>query len=129
MSRLGDLCITHCVHAQLSQSCLTLCDPMDCSRPGSSVHGLLQARILEWVAMPSSRGSSQPRIKPASPAVQVDSLPTEPPGKPTLYIRTSLVAQLVKRLFTMRETGVQSLDREDPLEKEMAIHSSTLLVF
>ena len=79
--------------------------------------------------MPSSRGSSQPRIKPASPALQVDSLPTEPPGKPTLYIRTSLVAQLVKRLFTMRETGVQSLDREDPLEKEMEIHSSTLLVF
>ena len=43
------------------QSCLTLCDPMDCSLPGSSVHGILQAGILEWVAMPSSRGSSQPR--------------------------------------------------------------------
>ena len=39
----------------------TLCDPMDCSLPGSSVHGILQARILEWVAMPFSRGSSQPR--------------------------------------------------------------------
>ena len=38
-----------------------LCDPMDCSPPGSSVHGILQARILEWVAMPSSRGSCQPR--------------------------------------------------------------------
>ena len=38
-----------------------LCDPMDCSPPGSSVQGILQARILEWVAMPSSRGSSQPR--------------------------------------------------------------------
>ena len=45
----------------LAQSCLTLCDPMDCSPPGSSVHGILQARILECVAMPSSRGSSQPR--------------------------------------------------------------------
>ena len=43
------------------QSFLTLCDPMDCSPPGSSVHGILQARILEWVAMPSSRGSCQPR--------------------------------------------------------------------
>ena len=43
------------------QSCPTLCDPMDCSLPGSSVHGVLQARILEWVAMPSSRGSSQPK--------------------------------------------------------------------
>ena len=41
--------------------CLTLCDPMDCSPPGSSVQEILQARILEWVAMPSSRGSSQPR--------------------------------------------------------------------
>ena len=45
----------------INQSCLTLCDPMDYSPPGSSVHGILQATILEWVAMPSSRGSSQPR--------------------------------------------------------------------
>ena len=43
------------------QSCSTLHDPMDCNPPGSSVHGILQARILEWVAMSSSRGSSQPR--------------------------------------------------------------------
>ena len=43
------------------QSCPTLCNPMDCILPGSSVHGILQARILEWVVMPSSRGSSQPR--------------------------------------------------------------------
>ena len=43
------------------QSCLTLCKPMDCSPPGSSVHGILQARILEWVAIPFSRGSSWPR--------------------------------------------------------------------
>ena len=50
--------------------------------PRSSVHGILQARILEWVAMPSSRGSSQPRDGPRSPTLQVDSLPSEPPGKP-----------------------------------------------
>ena len=43
-----------------AQSCLTLCDPMDCSQPGSSVHGILQARILVWVAISFSRGSSQP---------------------------------------------------------------------
>ena len=43
------------------QSCLTLCDPMDHSLPGSSVHGIFQARILEWVTISSSRGSSQPR--------------------------------------------------------------------
>ena len=47
----------------------------------SSVHGILQARILQWVAMPSSRGSSQPRDQTGSPALQADSLPTEPPGK------------------------------------------------
>ena len=70
-----------------AQSCATLCDPMDCSLPGSSVHGILQARILERVAMPCSRESSQtqgsnPGIKPKSPALQADSLPSEPPGKP-----------------------------------------------
>ena len=45
----------------VAQLCLTLCDPMDCSPPGSSVRGVLQARVLEWVAMSFSRGSSQPR--------------------------------------------------------------------
>ena len=47
--------------SEVAQSCLTLCDAVDCSLPGSFVHGFLQARILEWVAMPSFRGSSQPR--------------------------------------------------------------------
>ena len=45
----------------VAQSCLTLCDPMDCSPPGSSVHGILQTRIPEWVAIPFSRGTSRPR--------------------------------------------------------------------
>ena len=45
----------------VAQSSRTLCNPMDCSQPGSSVHGILQARVLEWVAIPFSRGSSQPR--------------------------------------------------------------------
>ena len=63
LGRWADLSlIPHvCVCAEWLQSCLTLCVPMDCSPSGSSVHGILQARILEWVAMPSSRGSSQPR--------------------------------------------------------------------
>ena len=56
-----------CVYVFKSlESCPTLCDPMDCSPPGFSVHGILQPRILEWVAMPSSRGSSCPGIEPAS---------------------------------------------------------------
>ena len=53
-SLLGCCCV-------VVKSCLTLCDPMDCSLPQSSVHGILQARILEWVAISSSRGSSRPR--------------------------------------------------------------------
>ena len=53
--------ICACMHAKSLQSCLTLCNPMDCSPPGSSVHGILQARTLEWVAIPSFRGSSRPR--------------------------------------------------------------------
>ena len=46
---------------EVTQSCLTLCDPMDCSLPGSSVHGIFQARVLEWVDIPFSRRSSWPR--------------------------------------------------------------------
>ena len=46
---------------EVAQSCLTLCDPMDCSLPGSSVHGIFQARVLEWVVIFFSRGSSWPR--------------------------------------------------------------------
>ena len=66
----------------VAQSCPNLCDPMDCSPPGSSVHGVLLARILEWVAMPSSRGSSDPGIEPVSPALAGGFFTTEPPGKP-----------------------------------------------
>ena len=58
------------------------CDPMDCSQPGSSVHGILQARILEWVAMPSSRGSPQPRDQTQVFCTAGDSLLSEPQEKP-----------------------------------------------
>ena len=65
----------------VNQLCLTLCDPMDCSPAGSSAYGILQARILEWVAIPFSRGSSPPRDR-TQVSLQADSLPSEPPGKP-----------------------------------------------
>ena len=55
---------------------------MDCSLPGASVHGILQARILEWVAFPSPEDLPNSRIKPRSPALWAHSLPSEPPGKP-----------------------------------------------
>ena len=73
------------VKVLVAQLCLTLCDPMDCSPPGSSAHGILQARVLEWVAIPFSRGSSQPRDRSGSPALQADSLQSEPLEKP-MYV-------------------------------------------
>ena len=152
--------------AQLLQSCLTLCDPMDCSLPGSSVcadspgkttgvgchallHGILptqgsntgflhyrwilyhlshqrspiiffatpwtvahqaplsmgivQARTLEWVAMPSSRGFFQPGIKPRSLTLQADSLPAKPPGKPKNTGEGSL--SLLQGIFPTQESN------------------------
>ena len=62
---------------KVTQWCPTLCDPMD-----YTVHGILQARILEWVVFPFSRGLPNPGTEPRSPALQVDSLPAEPQGKP-----------------------------------------------
>ena len=102
------------MYAKLLQSCPTLCNTMDCSPPGSSVHGTLQARILEWVAMPSSRGSSWPRDR------------THMPYVPCIGRWASLVAQTVKNPSAMGETWVWSLGWEDPLEKWMATHSRIL---
>ena len=134
-----------------AQSWPTLWDPMNCSPSGSSVCGILQAKILKWVAIPFSRRSSGPRdwthVEPRSPALHADSTvwATSPICEAilnifvfcfTVYIclfiysvctgGISLVAQVVKNLPAMQETWVQSLDREDPLEKGMATHSSIL---
>ena len=57
------LCEVNWSKVKVAQSCLTLCDLMDCSLPGSSVHGILQARIPKWLAVPFYRGSSQPRYR------------------------------------------------------------------
>ena len=75
------LCIKESEWVKVAQSCPTLCDLMHCSLPGSPVHGILQARILEWIAFPFSRGSSQPRNR-TQVSRMADSLWTEPPGKP-----------------------------------------------
>ena len=81
-SVVGYLVKFHCesenVNVLLTQSCPVLCDPMDCSLPGSSVHGISQARILEWIAISFSRAPSQPGAHtqvscPVSPALQADS--------------------------------------------------------
>ena len=98
------LCVSH-------SSCPTLCNHMDCNPPGSFVHGILQARILEWEPFPSPGYLPNPGIEP---------------GFPPLLLETSLVAHTVKHLPTMRETRVQSLGWKDLLEKEMATHSTIL---
>ena len=67
----------------VTHSCPTFCDPMEYRPSGSSIHGILQVRILEWVAIPSPGDFPDPQIESRSPALQGDSLYSEPPGKPT----------------------------------------------
>ena len=98
---------------KVARSCPTLCNPMD-----YTVHGILQARILEWVAFPFSSNLPNPGIEPRSLPLWADYLPAEP--------QENLRAQIVKRLPAMWKTWVRSLGLEDSLEKEMASHSSTL---
>ena len=75
--------------SEVAQSCPTLCDPVDCSLPGFSIHGILQARILEWVTISFSRGSSRPRDRTCVSYVslhwQAGSLPLAPLGNPFSY--------------------------------------------
>ena len=86
---------------------------MDCSLPRSSVRGILQARILEGVAMPFSRGSSRPRNRTWVSSLQADSLPFEPPGKPVIY---SPVWQLQSAPLTSTSPA-SSLGGVSPLQK------------
>ena len=74
------------LHAQLLSHD---CDPMDCSPPGSSVHGVFQVRILEWVAISFSRLSSRPRNRPGSPALQADSSLAELPDD--VYMHSQII--------------------------------------
>ena len=75
---------------KVAQSSPTLCDPMD-----YTVHGVLQARILEWVAFPFSRDLPELGIEPGSPALQADSLPNELSGKPRIWIALMLVSRIL----------------------------------
>ena len=67
---------------KVAQSCPTVCNPMNCTLLGSSGYGILQVRTLEWLAFPSPGDLPNPGIESRSPALQLDSLPAEPPGKP-----------------------------------------------
>ena len=114
----------------VTQLCLTLCDPMDCSPPGSSAHRILQAcpGILHWsgLSFPSPKNLPDPGIERRFP-VLAGRLFTMWATKEVLKRpRASLVAQLVKNLPTMQETWIRSLGWEDLLEKGKATHSSIL---
>ena len=102
-----------CVCAKLLQLCLTLCDPMEYSPPGSSVHGILQARILESIAMPFSRGSSQPGGRTRISCLlrwQAGSLPLAPPGKMTMVV--------LKVWLPSTDCGVRSLIKAGDLQRQ-----------
>ena len=79
----------------VTESCPTLYDPTDCSPPGSSVHGTLRARILEWVAFPSPGDLPDPGIKPTSPALAGRFFTTEPAGKPLSQNATQQLRELL----------------------------------
>ena len=91
-----------------TQSCLTLGNPMDYSPPGSSVHGILQVRILEWVAIPSYKGSFWPKDR-GSPASLADSLPSKPQGSP--YLALHYLERLVQT--SRRKTILQLLKHKN----------------
>ena len=94
---------------------MSLCYPMDCSPPGSSVHGIVQARILGWVAILFSRGSFWPRIEPGSPTFQADSLLFEPPGKPILgIVMFSIVSCQVSHILPHR---MENCPQDEEAEK------------
>ena len=125
----------------VTKLCLTLCDPMDGSPPGSSVHGISQARILEWVAISFTRGYSWPKGQihifsvsrwilhhRATRKAQCNEYCSTIKKNEILpfaatWMGVSLVVQLVKNPPVMR---LLSLGREDPLEKEMTTHFSIL---
>ena len=88
---------------EVAQLCPTLCHPMDCSLPGSPVHGLFQARILMWVAISFSRGSSQPRNE--TWVFRIVGRPSEPPGK-SFWLYWVFVAS--RAFFELQRAGVLS---------------------
>ena len=123
---------THGAACMLSRfSCIwTLCDPMDHSPPGSSVLGIFPTRILEWVAMPSSQGSSWPGIEPMSPALQEDFLPLSQQGSPYSAPPKFLIPTMASISFSHREHPISDLHWTILLASELflplAILSSTL---
>ena len=112
----------------VAQSCPTLCDPKDSSLSGSSVLGILQARILEWVAIPSSRESSPPRDQTQASRIAGRFFTTEPPGKPFLrYHRSPKISEPVNCCRNLRHCNNSLLD--DLTKERMVINMSFSIMF
>ena len=80
-----------CSVAVVMSNCIDCCNPVDCSPPGSSVHGILQTRIVKWIAMPFSKGSSQPGSRDRVSCISDIAgrfFTAEPPGKPNTIIES-----------------------------------------
>ena len=113
---------TACVFSHFSH--VRLCDPMDCSLPGSSVYGISQARKLEWIVMPSSRGSSQPRDQTRVSWTAGRFLTTEPPGKPHIHAAICKIDSWWEATVKHREPSmVLCNDLEGVGWRELAGHS------
>ena len=96
----------------ITQSCLTLCDPMDCNPPGSFVHGHLQARNWSGLPFPSPGDLPNPGTEPKSPALQADSLLSEPTGKPQDSVFSLLMAKVQSMVRELRFCKTQDKKKE-----------------
>ena len=128
--------LLHPKWSKVAQSCPTLCDPMDCSLPGSSVHGIFQARVLEWVAISFSRESSQPRDWTRVSHIAGRRFIVWATREDLLYKSFLICCSGLARYLSGKrvclpvqepqEMWVWPLGQEDPLEKETATNSSIL---
>ena len=110
----------------VTKLCLTFCDPMDCSQPGSSVHGILQQEYWRGLTFPSPEDLPNPGIKPRSPALQADSLPLEPPGKPKLEQRSTLYDEEVTIWVKASPRNTFNAEDKEQQNKEHDFMSSLL---
>ena len=122
------------------QLCPSLCNPMDCSPPGSSFHGILQARILEWIAMPSSRGSYQPRVWTQlffcialisqKSFLEVELLGTSAFLKLLLHGATNLILMVQTQIFTTEDPlGLQASSLRNMVEQNLKLERISSPVF
>ena len=100
---------TPCEWSEITQLCLTLCDPMDCSLPGSSINGIFQATTLEWLLFPSPGDLPDPGIKLRSPILQADFLPLSHQRSPIYHDKMIFIAGNARMVW---EIQINQCDRQ-----------------